>query len=565
MLRIPNPGSDINIFVRIFRDIHAVLSDAPEFSLDDMTRALIERNNVSSMGAFGSEALRRSTRSDRSRDPLYNQSKMYAELYRALGWIQSTTGALRFRFSWLGEHAAKCDNPRPLVIECLLGIAYPNEVLGVQGDQSVRVFGAILATALAMDGTITRDEMIVGPLSIADDRDPTTFRAMIAKLKKCRSSPAVLASEISALGARRGITHETMTNYTRFPIAAMQWAGWAVKDSARSPLILTDEAHATLARVRALRDTRLSDYSALPDAAKPPFIRVSAHVMLARSGFDISSASEQLARDRQILSELGIPTTPDPFFSPFQQVARAAVIALLPGVDAAPHARVAEGSVDSRAQSETGRINASARISVALSAATIRRDLDTNRLEAELLGDLRSAGANLRVAAESFASRHALDNQSKYYPLVVNLLRLIGLDCRASRRGVNYDRADAMIIDPTDSIPIEIKSPGEELELSVKAIRQAVENKVVLLARGQFATTRSTTTLAIGFNAPNSRSDVRELIEDVHRAFGFNVGVIDLRGLATLALRAVGSGSHLALGGFTKVRGVLDVEHILAT
>jgi hypothetical protein len=47
-----------------------------------------------------------------------------------------------------------------------------------------------------------------------------------------------------------------------------------------------------------------------------------------------------------------------------------------------------------------------------------------------------------------------------------------------------------MIVDATDSIPIEIKSPGEEMELSVKALRQAVENKVILLSRNQFPTRR---------------------------------------------------------------------------
>ena len=149
MLRIANPGSDIDQFVRIFRDLHTVLKDRADFDLDDMTQAMVDRNNVSSQGAFGEEAIRRSTRKDRSRDPLYNQSKMYAELYRTLGWFQSTTGALRFAFSWLGEHAAETPDPKPLAVECLLGMAYPNDVLGAQDGHVVRVFPVILATAKA--------------------------------------------------------------------------------------------------------------------------------------------------------------------------------------------------------------------------------------------------------------------------------------------------------------------------------------------------------------------------------------------------------------------------------
>ena len=178
MQRIPNPGSDLNIFVRIFRELHENLNYKNDFSLDDISQAMIARNNVTSQGAIGDEALRRSTRVDRSRDPIYNQSKMYAELFRTLGWIQSTTSKLTYSFSFLGDHVASAHNPRALLCECLLGIAYPNEVLGVKSVQTVRVIGGIL---LVMDslGSISRDEMMAGPMSISDDTDSKAFNAMI--------------------------------------------------------------------------------------------------------------------------------------------------------------------------------------------------------------------------------------------------------------------------------------------------------------------------------------------------------------------------------------------------
>ncbi|KAF0127867.1 MAG: hypothetical protein FD152_2475, partial [Xanthobacteraceae bacterium] len=75
---------------------------------------------------------------------------------------------------------------------------------------------------------------------------------------------------------------------------------------------------------------------------------------------------------------------------------------------------------------------------------------------------------------------------------------------------------------------------------------------------------KETTTLAVGFNAPNERSEVRELIGDVHRAYGFNVGVLDLRALAGLALAAILSGSKLTLDGFTEMKGVANAADILA-
>lgn len=561
MLRIANPGSDIDQFIRIFRDLYLVLKDRADFDLDDMSVAMVERGNVSSQGAFGEEALRRSTRKDRSRDPLYNQSKMYAELYRTLGWFQSTTGALRFAFSWMGAHAAETPDPKPLAAECLLGMAYPNDVLGAQSGHALRVFPAILATAKALGGGITRDEMIVGPLSLSDDRNPDAIKAMLDMLRACRKRRNGIVDAIADVQNRRGISPVTMGNYTRFPIAAVQWAGWAVKSS-RAMLTLTPAGEALIDRLATLRDVRLTDYKSLPQDAKAPFLRLSAHLMLERAGFDLSPARAAMDADRTQLSAQGVTTDPDPWFSPFQQITRAETIAAFSHLSAAPTVSGTGRTINS--QGDHGRISERARVRFVPAGVPVAVDTETVLVERELRADLTTSVGSRPRAIEAFAERHARDNQDVFYPLVATLFRLIGFECRISRRGVNYDRADAMIVDATDSIPIEIKSPGEEMELSVKALRQAVENKVILLSRNQFPTRRETTTLAVGFNAPNSRSEVRELIGDIHRAYGFNVGVLDLRALAALAITAILTGSKLNLDGFTEMKGVANVEDILA-
>ena len=148
MQRIPNPVSDLTIFLKVFRDIYPLLKNNSVFELDHITSAMIETNNVTSQGAIGKEALARSTRSDRSRDPLYNQSKMYAELFRTLGWIQSTTAKLKFTFSLLGIYVATSNISTAinLLKENLLGISYPNEVLDVKSEQNLRIISGILLT-----------------------------------------------------------------------------------------------------------------------------------------------------------------------------------------------------------------------------------------------------------------------------------------------------------------------------------------------------------------------------------------------------------------------------------
>jgi len=87
LLRFPNPGSDISTFIRIFQELYDALCSKSSFTLDDMSATLVSRNLATSCGYTGEAALELSTRDDRSRDPLYNQSKMYSELYKILGWI----------------------------------------------------------------------------------------------------------------------------------------------------------------------------------------------------------------------------------------------------------------------------------------------------------------------------------------------------------------------------------------------------------------------------------------------------------------------------------------------
>ena len=91
----------------------------------------------------------------------------------------------------------------------------------------------------------------------------------------------------------------------------------------------------------------------------------------------------------------------------------------------------------------------------------------------------------------------------------------LGFKTRVTREGDVNLRFDATIIDDYDSIPIEIKSPREDREINIKAIRQALENKIILLSRHFYKTRNETTSLAVAFEYPPTRSDVYELISDI--------------------------------------------------
>ena len=56
MLRFPNPGSNFESFINVFKNINDKLSNYI-FNLDDMVSVTIEKNLTSSSGYTGSQAI----------------------------------------------------------------------------------------------------------------------------------------------------------------------------------------------------------------------------------------------------------------------------------------------------------------------------------------------------------------------------------------------------------------------------------------------------------------------------------------------------------------------------
>ena len=79
---------------------------------------------------------------------------------------------------------------------------------------------------MSLNRMISRDELIIGPLSLKDDRDSENYSAMVQMLRDCRRKPTNLTAEIKSLSRTRRINYITMGNYTRFPIAVLKWTNW---------------------------------------------------------------------------------------------------------------------------------------------------------------------------------------------------------------------------------------------------------------------------------------------------------------------------------------------------
>lgn len=121
---------------------------------------------------------------------------------------------------------------------------------------------------------------------------------------------------------------------------------------------------------------------------------------------------------------------------------------------------------------------------------------------------------------------------NKYYQFVSDCLLKIGFNkVSVSRDGDTNNRIDSIIIDDLRSIPIEIKSPTEITYINVKSIGQALENKIILLSRKFYKTDLLTTTLVVGYDQPNDRSEVNNLIDYFYNSYNINIGYIDTKTL----------------------------------
>ena len=159
-------------------------------------------------------------------------------------------------------------------------------------------------------------------------------------------------------------------------------------------------------------------------------------------------------------------------------------------------------------------------------------------------------------------SKQALELMNfEFYDIIGLILKHIGFkNAHVSRGGDVNNRMDAIIIDDENSIPIEIKSPGESKEINIKSIRQACEKKVIILSRKFYQTTNDTTSLAIAFRYPPERSDVYELIDDIKNAYNFNIGIIDIDDLLSLVWDIEEDVGELDFDYFNTFCGKFDYE-----
>ncbi|MFH1579755.1 MAG: hypothetical protein ABIE25_06310 [Thermoplasmatota archaeon] len=334
IVRFPNPVSDIRMFWETYRVLYGDLHNKTDFGHDDISRTMIEHRLVTSRGAAGQEAAKRSYDEDRTRDPLYNQAKMYSELYRLLGWMHPGKDRTHFVMTHLGDYVAgenTWQTAVELVKQCVLSIVIPNPQVESRSENRIRPFPFGLRLIEGSDGVILRDELIITALCVPDDRAPGALKGAIGLIKSLRGDYKNLRKELSMKAG--DLQENTLQNYTRFPLGILKSSNWALPDVDSSLYgkkltcyRITGHGVAQVANLQKMKDIRDEDLNKFPEDARKSFGVLSHYSFLERAGYPLGEAAaliHTIEDDcREILGKFKIEHRNLILFSPYQQLSR---------------------------------------------------------------------------------------------------------------------------------------------------------------------------------------------------------------------------------------------------
>lgn len=542
MIRFRNPGTQYTTQVQVFRELYKEYKDAPSFDLDEMAATIAKTKLMTAYGYAGDAALALSQTDNDSLNSTKMNAKMYAEVFRLLGWITSAgNGSYPLVFTYIGEHAAIAEDVLPLYEQCVLGINNPQEIMDVTYEEKVRFFRTALFSLEDLGGVMYKHELCLGPMSI-DDLDNAQYEDMIAQITSLRGSYGRYEEAYGKLCQDLGVKKTLPDNSTRLPIAFMKTCGWVEGKRTRELyppkslecLYITEHGREVAESLRNVKDLRLDEFRQYPSDIQKALIRLGVYSMLERARYDTSPVRDTIISDTELCQE--ILQGQQLLFSPYQTLHHSEVDEALGVVRQVGTAHAHDAVIPDMERTETVVGNITLNLQTEHQHATGDEEVEEFR---ERVLELKREGFSKQAVVTRFFDESITETQTVFYPFVAMLFRVMGLDCQASRPGDNGARWDAIIVDTEESIPIEIKSPTEEQHLSLKAIRQALENKVILLSRETHPTKTETTSLAVGYYLPNDRAEVTNLMNDFKNAYGYNLGVMDLNTLLMIAVTIV--------------------------
>lgn len=544
MLRFRNPGTQFSTQVQVLKQLYKNLGIKSPFSLKDMAVIIAKERLMTAYGYSGDVALSLCQTDNESMNSALMNAKMYAEVFRMLGWVTPAGDkSYPLVFTYIGIHIAESENDcSKLYEQCVLGINNPTELTDrMSYDENIRFFKCALRTCIDLGGIIYKHELCIGPMSVNDNIE-IEYQSMIKNISKLRGNYQNLRNAFISLADSLGMKLDPVDNCTRLPIALLKTCGYveSVNDSSLynkslSCLKITKYGISAYNYVKTMKDLRLQEFNSYKKEIQLSLIRLGIYSMLKRAGYDLSSVEDIIKQDNITCAD--ILKGKELLFSPYQTIKRNLIeeaLGINIGNEVITEEKINTFSNNSNIE-KASRINAlDLNIPTYINEKNLNFEEDIKFLQE--VEKLKSKGKSSPDIIDILFEKYKTATKDNFYPLISTIFKIIDFKCEYSRPGDNGARWDAIIIDDKRSIPIEIKSPTEEMHLSVKAIRQALENKIVLLSRKTHITDKATTSLAVGYCLPNDRAEVSNLVENIKETYGYKIGVLDFRSLLTIAI-----------------------------
>lgn len=563
MIRFRNPGTQYSTQIQVFRELYKEYKNAESFSLENMADTIARCSLMTAYGYAGEAALSLSDTDNSSLNSTLMNAKMYAEVFRLLGWICSVGNrSYPLVFTYIGAHAALSNDVLPLYEQCVLGINNPQEMMNVKYSEQLRFFKTALRTMIDLNGIMYKHELCLGPMGI-DDVDETQYSAMIHSLKSLRGSYRRYSTAYADLCDTLGVKKELPDNSTRLPIAFMKTCGWVETErhsdlyppKSLECLVITDHGRELVNQLMDMYDLRLNEFNSYNTSTQDALIRLGVFSMLSRSGYDVTPMNYIITEDLSTCDS--ILHGKDLLFSPYQTLKRERVEKALGIIREA--GEVVERKVAYSSVKKSEAVINSLPLCVSVDPNLVVNDAEIESFK-ETIEKYKRHGESFEEIVDHIFTDYSMATEPQFYPFIATLFRVLGLNCHASRRGDNGARWDLIIIHDSQSIPVEVKSPTEVRYVSLKAIRQACENKIMLLSRKTHPTKPETTTLAVGYTLPNDRTEISRLIQDFKTVYGINIGVFDTKTLIKIAASTIENGLTINMDQFFEMEGYADAN-----
>ena len=399
--------------------------------------------------------------------------------------------------------------------------------------------------------------MILGPMSYDDDSNELT--EMINNILLARPDFEKLKKMFSDASKSLGIQENTMQNYTRFPIAVLEYCGWIEKESNKTVysktvklMKLTEKGRQLVQDLDLYHDERIALFQKRKDKLKKAMAKLGFYQMLDRSGYDIESVLGDLQKYVDELNKAGVDEKI--LFSPYQTLKKNDVDNFL---DVESGGTLVEHKTSANDENG-GNNNRSIEVADVHIVSGYGTGFTKNDFVNEII-ELKKT-KNFSGVIKTLLSKYRTAKKETFYTLVGHMFSIMGFNCKVSRGGVNYERFDAIIEDDKRSIPVEIKSPTEEEHLSTKGIRQALENKVILLSRKTYKTEKEVSSLVVCYKLPNSRAEVNDLISAIKEVFDVKIGVLDFESLLTICCNIVLNNKAIDKNEIEELEGLINVK-----